>query len=179
MGNETNKMNFYNVLNSEKRKLKQIAIKDKFENIKNDYFIQIAFSYLNKKISLEILKYNKNLKKRINLNINDYKRYSEIFTPIEIEIIPENNKYGKFININEGDELFHHIYFNNEKEEIKRYYIDKYENISNINIIIDYQIKSFKELFKNCECIKSINFKKFYRTNINNMRCMFRECLSL
>ena len=35
-----------------------------------------------------------------------------------------------------------------------------------IKIIIDYQIKSFKELFYNCIYISSIFFKKFYRINI-------------
>ena len=33
-------------------------------------------------------------------------------------------------------------------------------------IIIDYQVKSFKDLFFLCECIESINFKKFYRNNV-------------
>ena len=35
-----------------------------------------------------------------------------------------------------------------------------------IKIIIDYQIKSFKELFYNCIYISSIFLKKFYRINI-------------
>ena len=30
-----------------------------------------------------------------------------------------------------------------------------------------------------CECIESINFKKFYRNNITDMSCMFRGCSSL
>ena len=42
-----------------------------------------------------------------------------------------------------------------------------------IKIIIDYQIKSFELLFYECKCIESINFKKFYRNNINNMENMF------
>ena len=68
----------------------------------------------------------------------------------------------KFINIDEEDEIYYHIYFNDNKEEIKRYYLYINENVIKIRIIIDYQIKSFKELFYYCKCFKSINFKKFY-----------------
>ena len=50
--------------------------------------------------------------------------------------------------------------------------------MTKIKIIIDYQVKSFKELFSWCECIDSIYFKKFYR-NINGMSWMFRGCSSL
>ena len=48
-----------------------------------------------------------------------------------------------------------------------------------IKIIIDYQVESFKELFCSCECVESINFKKYYRNNIINMQNMFSECSSL
>ena len=51
--------------------------------------------------------------------------------------------------------------------------------MTKIKIIIDYQVKSFKELFYKCECIESINFKKFYRNNINNMNHMFFGCILL
>ena len=60
---------------------------------------------------------------RINISIKDYKKCSElIYSSIEIEIKPVKNKYGKFINIDEGNEKYYHIYFNNNKEEIKRNY---------------------------------------------------------
>ena len=38
-----------------------------------------------KKKSLDIIKYNKNIQKRINISIKDYKEYSEIYSSIEIE----------------------------------------------------------------------------------------------
>ena len=50
---------------------------------------------------LYIVKYNKRIKKIINININDYKEYSEAFTPIEIKIKLVSKKYGQFINIKE------------------------------------------------------------------------------
>ena len=41
----------------------------------------------------------------------------------------------------------YHIYFDNSKEEIKRNYLKKNEEVKIINIKIDYQIKSLKKLF--------------------------------
>ena len=38
---------------------------------------------------------------------------------------------------------------------------------------------SFKNLLELCECINSINFKKIYRKNINDMSYMFNKCSSL
>ena len=90
---------------------------------------------------LQIIQYNKNIKKRINKSINDYKEYSEKYSSIEIEIKLVNNKYSKFINIKEEDEKFYHIYLNNNKEEIKMNNINKDEEIKTIKIIIDYQVK--------------------------------------
>ena len=79
-----------------------------------------------------MVKYNKNIKKRINININDYKEYSEKYSSIEIEIKPVNNKYVNFINIKKEEELYYHIYFNNNEQEIKRYYINKDKEIKMI-----------------------------------------------
>ena len=115
------------------------------------------------KKKLQIVKYNKRIQNRLNLDVKDYKEYSEI----EIEIIPIKDKYGKFINIKENDELYYHIYFNDNNEEIKnKYDIKEEDKVKKIKIIIDYQVKSFKKLFSVCDCIKSINFKKFYRNNV-------------
>ena len=59
-----------------------------------------------KKILLELIKYNKNIKNRININIKNYKDFSEIYSSIEIKIKPVKNEYGVFINIDEGDEQY-------------------------------------------------------------------------
>ena len=104
------------------------------------------------------------MQKILNINLNDYK---EIHAKIDIEIIPAKNNYGKFINVKKEDELFYHIYFNNNTKEVKRNYFTKKDNVSKIKIIIDYQVESFWNLFYQCYCIESINFKKFYRNNIN------------
>ena len=159
---------------------KLIASNNQLRNLKSDYFIQKFFGYMSKRKSLETIRYNKNIQKRINININHYKAYSEEYSSIELDIIPMKGEYGKFISINEEDKKYLHIYFNdNKKKEIERTYLDEDENVSKISIIIDYQIKSFSELFYYCECIESIKFKKFYRNNVTDMSGMFSGCSSL
>ena len=168
--------NLISEIKVEKNQLKSI---DKYENIKANYFLEKVFNNLKKGKTLNIVKYNENIKKRINININDYKEYSEKYSSIEMEIKPVSKKYGKFINIKKEEEIYYHIYFNNNKEEIKRNYIYEKEKIKIIKIIIDYQVKSLKNLFAFCESFESIYFKKFYRNNITNMDSMFNGCSSL
>ena len=159
--------------NNVKDVLKLIKSNDIFNSLKSYYFLEKVFNNLQKKKSLEIIKYNKKVQNRLNITIKEYK---ELYEQIEIEITPVMNKYGKYININEKDRIYYHIYFNNNKEEIKRNYLEQDHKVKKIDIIIDFQIISFKELFYFCECIESIYFKKFYRNNINNMSLMFCRC---
>ncbi len=164
-----------NSLSSEKRKEKKS--KNIFDKVKCNFFlIKLLFDNISKKKSFNIIKYNKKIQKRVNINIYDYIKASKIYSSIEVEIIPVNHKYGKFININAGDEKFYHIYFNKNKNEIKRNFLNENEQVEIIIIIIDYQIKSFDYLFKNCEIIESLYFKKFYRNNINKVNGMFYNC---
>ena len=143
------------------------------ENIKSGYILSKIYNNMTIKKKLAIVKFNKRIQNRLNLNIKDYKEYCEI----EIEIIPIKDKYGKFININENDELYYHIYFNDNKEEIKnKFKIDEEDKVTKIKIIIDYQVKSFNHLFSEIYSIESINFKKFYRNNISDMSFMFFKC---
>ena len=81
----------------------KIESKDILKNLKNDYFLQKLFHNLLKKKSLNIIKYNKNIKKRINISIKDYKEYSEIYSSIEIELKSVEDECGKFINIGKGE----------------------------------------------------------------------------
>ena len=128
-----------NLISKEKIEKNQIISVVKFENIKADYFLEKVFNNVEKKKLLNIVKYNKNIKKRINININDFKEYSERYSSIEIEIKLVNNKYSKFINIKDEDEKkYYHIYLNNNKEEIKRNHINEGEQIQIIKIKINY-----------------------------------------
>ena len=173
-------MKLYNILKEKNKNIEINKSNINLENIKSDYFLQKIYGNINKKKSLIIVKYNKKIQNRLNLNIKDYIECFEIFSSIELEIILKRNGYNKFININEHEIFYFHIYFNDNKEETKnKYEINERDNIKKIKIIIDYQVKSFKNLFRYCECIESINFRKFYRNNVNNMSNMFYGCSSL
>ncbi len=137
-------MDVFNSPDKEKGKINHIKKTEIFANLKSDYFLKKIFESIKQKKKLEITKYNKNLQQRLNLDINDYKEFSEIYSSIEIEIIPAVNKYGKFINFDyeeedeeveeEGERKYYHIYFNNNKEEIKRNKIMEKDNVKKIKI---------------------------------------------
>ena len=156
--------------------LNQDKSNNKFKNLISDFFLIKLFDHLHKTKVLEILRYNNHLQKRLNLSMKDYKDYYET---IEIDITPQIGIYGKFINIKKGDESYYHIYFNDNTEDIKRNNINKEDKVKKIKIIIYNKVKSFSQLFSSCECIKTINFTKFYRGNIYNMSFIFYECSSL
>ena len=104
----------------EQGQLKLIVSNNQLRNLKSDYFIQKFFGYMTERKSLEIIRYNKNIQKRMYININHYKAFSETKTSIELDIIPKKGRYGKFINIKEEDKNYFHIYFNdNKKKKLK------------------------------------------------------------
>ena len=139
--------------------------------IKSCYFLKKLYNILKRSKILDIIKYNKKSQKILNVNIKNYKEYSENFTPIEIEIkLLKNIRH--FINISKKELSFYHIYTIDDKKETAD------DKIKIIKIIIDYEIKSFENLFRNC-LIRAICFKKFYRTDINNMSYMFYGCSEL
>ena len=193
-------MKSFNSLDNKKIKLSQKKAKDLLKDIKSKYVIQIIFAHLQKKKKMKIVNYNRQLQEKLDMSINNYKEISEI----RLELIPINNKPGKFINIKKENENNFHIYFdNNNKEEIKKTYLSGKEKIKKITIIIDYQIKSYQNLFNGCTCIKTItlknnqniinnmsgifygcsfltgvNFSKFNTKNVQNMSSMFYGCSS-
>ena len=64
-------MGSINLISKEENEKNQIKSVAKYENIKADYFLEKLFNILEKKKSLDLIKYNKKLKKRINININN------------------------------------------------------------------------------------------------------------
>ena len=59
------------------------------KNVKSFYFIQKLFSYICEKNKLQLVKYNKNLQKIIDINIINYEHFSGRY------IIYEQNGKGK------------------------------------------------------------------------------------
>ena len=119
-------MELLSIFLENKNNIMQTELKCILENIKSNFILKQIFCHLIKKKYLEIIKYNKKIQNNINIKVNDYKEYMEKYSSIEIELKIIKNGYGKFINIdNKTKESFYHIYFNNEKEEIKRNYLNK------------------------------------------------------
>ena len=147
-----------------------------FNGINSKYILQLIFNNLNLKIMLKIIQHNKNLQNRLDKGLNDFEDYSKI----EIEILPEANKNVSFINIPYKMGDYYHIYFDNNKEEIKRTYFGHENKIQKIKIIIDYK-KNFSlfGLFLDTKNIEKINFIKFNRKDIKNFGSLFSNCSSL
>ena len=161
---------------SEQAQTKSKNSKVVLEKLRSDNILRKIVEYMKKIRSLEIIRYNKGLQKRLNLTLKDYKKYSLL---IEVELKPVDDKYGKFINIPDGKKKSIHIYFDNSNEETKRHFLKEKEKVKIINIQIDSPVQTFKGLFSGCRCISSIIFKKFSRTNITDMSSMFCGCSSL
>jgi len=86
------------------------------KTIKSKYILAQILDNLQQIKKLEIIRYNKNIKNKLKIRKNDYKK---AFSRIEIEIIPKENEYGRFIHIPKmKGELNYHIYFNDRKEAI-------------------------------------------------------------
>ena len=108
-------------------------------NINSKYILSHLMANLSQRKLLQMVNYNKKLQNQINIGLNNYKEYSQI--EIEIKVIPikaepkkkfiydgkydpfnpfKNDKYYKCSNAKEH----YHIYFDDNKEEIKKnYYI--------------------------------------------------------
>ena len=127
------------------------------------------------------MKYNKKLQNRLNLSFNDYKDYSQLYKPIELELklVHYKSNDNKFINISDDNMKCYHIYFDNQNKEVKRTELKWKDKVKVIKIIIDHQIKSFNDLFDYCNCIRGIYFKKFFRIDITNMSGIFQNCFLL
>ena len=72
----------------------------------------------------------------MNISIKDYKEYSEKYSSIEIELKFTFDKRGQIVDIDKENEIYYHIYLNDNKEEIKRNYSN--ENGEKYKIIINY-----------------------------------------
>ena len=79
------------------------------ENIKSIFFYRILFSNLDEKIKLKIIKYNKKLKKQIDIKLINYKVYSGKY------IVYETNIKGKEYDAYDDNLLFEGEYLNGER----------------------------------------------------------------
>ena len=112
----------------QKEKLKQMKSKVDLKKIKSDFFLRKLFYIIKANRTLTIIKYNKKLQKRLNLNISDYEKFAQLFSSIEIKLKLDESEYdenNKFINISDKEKEYFHIYFDNSNEEIERNFLKK------------------------------------------------------
>ena len=80
-----------NSTNKNKEIFNSIGTKSLFDNLKSDHFLEKVFIIVQRRKSLEIVKYNNKIKKKLNLTIDNYKEYLEKYSSIEIELILAKN----------------------------------------------------------------------------------------
>ena len=144
--------------------------------IKSNAIMKTIFLNVNELVILKLMKNNKKIKSIVNIQKSNYEDYFQI----EIEITPEKNKLGKFVNIPENWRNLFHIYLNNNDKQTNISEIHNTNEINSIKIKIDISNNnSLSGLFRNIRCIKEIIIKKLNRKNINDMSYMFAGCSSL
>ena len=99
-----------------------------WKKIKSKYILQKIFANLNQTKILELIRYNKMIKNKLNIiKYNYLKEYSKI----EVEIYPKEYTSDNFINIDDENKSYYHIYFNNERNEVKKYNYNEKDKIKN------------------------------------------------
>ena len=121
------------------------------------------------------MRINKALQNKLDIDINTYKEMCKII----IDIYPKRGIEGKLFNkIENTDESYYHIYFDENKEEVKNNYISISEGskVSKIKLIIDTQVTSLNELFRNCKYIQKINIIRLRSRDIKDINSIFEGC---
>ena len=119
--------------------------KDKFTsffNIKNNLILKYIFLNLPKLKTLKIIRYNNKIKKRLNINLENYRAQTKIEIELEISL---NNNNSEFINLSNFGNNLTDIYISHKKDDEK------------VKIIIEPNVLYLCGLFKGCECIKKLN----------------------
>ena len=104
------------------KELKEKSIKNikHLENIKSNnrnnlydvnYFIRKLFSHIDEKTKLKIIKYNNNLKNKLDIKLNNYKNLSNRYIIYD----PNIKGKGKEYNFKDNRLLFEGEYLNGEK----------------------------------------------------------------
>ena len=150
--------------------------------IKSKYILQKIFSYINPIKYLKIIRHNKASQTHLNITLKDYETFYKEYNQIEIEIKPIGyiEKRRDFINCENENKSFFHIYFDDEKEERNQFFLEKQESeVSKIKIKIDIGLKSLEKLFDSIFILKEITFIKFNRKDFANMNIMFNMRINL
>ena len=104
------------VIKDEQTELKTVQY---IGNIKSEYILENIISYINQREKLNLIIYNKELQKKIGVNIEDYKKPSRKYR------IVEKNGKGKEYELNTDKLIFEGEYLNGKRNgKGKEYYYD-------------------------------------------------------
>jgi len=90
-----------------------------FNDVRSKVILKKIFHNLDKRIYCQIIRYNKNLQKKINIKLEDYHQLYKIYSKIELEIIPTSQfrLTEEIIKMNNNKSFYHihYIYDKNKK----------------------------------------------------------------
>ena len=128
------------------------------DNVKSNYILKQIFGKIKNKRKLKIIKYNKRIKDKLNINKEDFriyislKKFNKIYkTNFEDTDIKELNLNGRNLG-NEGLKILVKIKF----KELNKLNLSR-NNISDINILKKVDFKELKELNLSGNQITDIN----------------------
>jgi len=98
-----------------KEKIAKYKSRNLIKNIKSNAISKLLFSYLDEKIKLKSIKYNKNLQSKIGISLKNYKFYSGKY------IIYETKGKGKEYSGHDDILIFEGEYLNGERWKGKEY----------------------------------------------------------
>jgi len=113
--------------------------------IKSDFFLQNMMNMIKIKKRLDIARYNKNIQKRLKIDLNTYKQYSEKYSSIEIELEFSSCFKNETMFINRELNSFYHIFFNGDKKKDFNYI----KSCGKILITKIIMLMIFKDYLKN------------------------------
>ena len=157
---------------------------NKINNIKSIYILKKIIRCPCEKKLLNIIKYNKNLQKKLDYNNDDYGKY--IDTKITV-VFSKSKKCSGLLSLDEKhrtlplfkDRKNIKIYYNNhEKKDKKEDYYDENERPIKAHIIINKSITDFSSLFEDQHGIAGVFFKRV-NSQIKDISCMFYDCSRL
>ena len=159
------------------------------KKIKSIYILRLTFSLIRTNKKLSFTKYNKDLKKKLNIDISNYKNLL-IFDLILTEESSDKHQKIKFINFDKDFDIEKQIKLgnldiycmnNNKRININENYLNEKNFGKKIKIIINNEnntIKSFKRTFYNINILKEISIK-YDNCSIRNFKQMFNFCIKL
>ena len=145
--------------------------------IRSKLIIKTIFQNIKENKLLQLIKYNKKIQNKLNISIGNYREYNQI--QIQLKLDKEYITIKKFINFEIINKKYIHIYANKSKNEYDSCFLNGIEWIWELNIILEFEFKKFKGLFKDCECLKEINIIKCNRKDIIDISEMFYGCKNL